>query len=175
MYRSIFFLTSALVGGEWSASRPGRFTPRESSPGTHQTRGWVGPRTGLNDMEKRKFLPLPGLELRPIGRPAHSQSLYRLSCPGLLHFNNRRVIARRPGLPRSPIPSGFSVCNKCSCFIKVNAKVLSSIDVISSICSASAILKIPLNYTASVTSTVSFDGIHIADKSTIIPLKPSGY
>jgi hypothetical protein len=23
----------------------------------------MGPRTGLNDMEKRKFLPLPGLEL----------------------------------------------------------------------------------------------------------------
>jgi hypothetical protein len=27
MYRSTFFLTSALVGGEWSTSRPGRFTP----------------------------------------------------------------------------------------------------------------------------------------------------
>jgi hypothetical protein len=26
MYRSTFFLTSALVGGEWSASRPCRFT-----------------------------------------------------------------------------------------------------------------------------------------------------
>jgi len=27
-------LTSALDGGEWSASRPGRFTPRERAPGT---------------------------------------------------------------------------------------------------------------------------------------------
>jgi hypothetical protein len=44
------FLTSALVGGEWSASRPGRFTP-----GTHWIGGWVGPRTGL-DVEMRKFL-----------------------------------------------------------------------------------------------------------------------
>jgi hypothetical protein len=26
------FLTSALVGGEWSASRPGRFTPWERAP-----------------------------------------------------------------------------------------------------------------------------------------------
>jgi hypothetical protein len=26
------FLTSALVGGEWSASRPGRFTPVERAP-----------------------------------------------------------------------------------------------------------------------------------------------
>jgi hypothetical protein len=27
------FMTSALVGGEWSASRPGRFTPRGKSHG----------------------------------------------------------------------------------------------------------------------------------------------
>jgi hypothetical protein len=33
------FLTSALVAGEWSASRPGRFTP-----GTHWVRGWWDPR-----------------------------------------------------------------------------------------------------------------------------------
>jgi hypothetical protein len=38
----------------------------------------VGLRTGLDDMEKRKFLTLPGLELRPLGRPGRSQSLYRL-------------------------------------------------------------------------------------------------
>jgi len=28
------FLTSALEGDEWSDSRPGRFTPRESAPVT---------------------------------------------------------------------------------------------------------------------------------------------
>jgi hypothetical protein len=28
-------LTLALVGGEWSDSRPGRFTPREKAPSTH--------------------------------------------------------------------------------------------------------------------------------------------
>jgi hypothetical protein len=28
-------LTSALDGGEWSTSHPGRFTVRERSPGTH--------------------------------------------------------------------------------------------------------------------------------------------
>jgi hypothetical protein len=37
------FLTSALVGGEWSASRPGRFTPGEIAPGTHWIGGWVDP------------------------------------------------------------------------------------------------------------------------------------
>jgi hypothetical protein len=38
----------------------------------------VGPRAGLDDVEKSKFLTLPGLELRLLGRPARSQSLYRL-------------------------------------------------------------------------------------------------
>jgi hypothetical protein len=72
MYRFIhIFLTSALAGGEWSASRPGRFIPREVAPGAYWI-GWVEPRAGLDDMEKRKFLTLLGLKLRPIGHPAHS-------------------------------------------------------------------------------------------------------
>jgi hypothetical protein len=43
MYRSTFFLTSALVGGEWSASRPGRFNPGERVPGTHWIEGSADP------------------------------------------------------------------------------------------------------------------------------------
>jgi hypothetical protein len=39
----------------------------------------VDPRAGLDDVEKRKFLTLPGLELRPLCCPACRQSLYRLS------------------------------------------------------------------------------------------------
>jgi hypothetical protein len=46
------FSTSVLVA-EWSASRPGRFTLRERAFGTHWIGGWVGPRTGLDDVEKR--------------------------------------------------------------------------------------------------------------------------
>jgi hypothetical protein len=42
----------------------------------------VDPRAGLDDVEERKFLTLPGLELLPLGRPARSQSLYRLRYPG---------------------------------------------------------------------------------------------
>jgi hypothetical protein len=41
--------------------------------GTHWMGGWVGPRTGLNDMERKKYLPLPGLELRPLVLTARSQ------------------------------------------------------------------------------------------------------
>jgi hypothetical protein len=40
--------------------------------------GWMDPSAGLDDVEKRKFLTLTGLELRPLGRPARSQLLYRL-------------------------------------------------------------------------------------------------
>jgi hypothetical protein len=46
----------------------------------------VGPSAGLDEVEKRKFLILSGLELRPLGRPARSQSLYRL-CIGLRNLN----------------------------------------------------------------------------------------
>jgi hypothetical protein len=46
--------TSALDGGEWSTSCPGRFTPRERAPGTHRTGGWVGPRIGLDAVAKKK-------------------------------------------------------------------------------------------------------------------------
>jgi hypothetical protein len=46
------FLTSALVGDEWSASRPGLFTPGERAPGTHWIGGWVGPRADVEDMEE---------------------------------------------------------------------------------------------------------------------------
>jgi hypothetical protein len=52
------FLTSALAGGEWSASRPGRFTP-----GAHCIGGWVDSRAGLDNVEKKKFLTFPGREL----------------------------------------------------------------------------------------------------------------
>jgi hypothetical protein len=72
MYRAIFFLTSALAGGEWSASHPGNFTPRERALGSHCIEGWVDPRAGLGHTKKGKFLILPGLELRPLGRPGRS-------------------------------------------------------------------------------------------------------
>jgi hypothetical protein len=42
----------------------------------------VDPTFGLDDVEKRKFLTLLRLELRPLGRPARRQSLYRLRYPG---------------------------------------------------------------------------------------------
>jgi hypothetical protein len=54
-YSSTHSLTSALDEGEWSASRPGRFTPRESATGTHWIGGWIGSRALLDAVVKRKI------------------------------------------------------------------------------------------------------------------------
>jgi hypothetical protein len=48
------FLTSALVGGEWSASLSGRFTPGECAPGVHWIVSWMDLRAGLDAVAKRK-------------------------------------------------------------------------------------------------------------------------
>jgi hypothetical protein len=57
-------LTSALDGGEWSASSPGLFTPRERAPGTYWIRVWVGPRAVLDAVVKRN-IPSPRRESNP--------------------------------------------------------------------------------------------------------------
>jgi hypothetical protein len=79
-YISTHSLTSALDGGEWSVSRSSRFTPRERAPGTHWIAGWVGPRTGMDTVRKRK-IPTTRRYSNP-DRPARRQSLYRLSYTG---------------------------------------------------------------------------------------------
>jgi hypothetical protein len=75
-------VTSALEGGEWSASRPGRFTLRERSPVTHWVGGWVSPRAGLAAVVKKK-IPSPCRDsnpiqpTRPLGRPRRGWTLER--------------------------------------------------------------------------------------------------
>jgi hypothetical protein len=60
----------------------------------------VDPKAGLDDVEKKKFLTLPGLELRPLPHSARSQSLYRLRYPrsnkGLSSHNNNIIIYFSP-------------------------------------------------------------------------------
>jgi hypothetical protein len=68
-------LTSALGEGEWSASRPGRFTPGER---LYRRLGGSQSRSGRRE---EKALAQLGLEHRPLGRPARSQSLYRMRYP----------------------------------------------------------------------------------------------
>jgi hypothetical protein len=88
MYSSTHSLTSALVGGEWSASRHGRFTHRKRVPFYPLDRRLGGPqsRSGRSGEEKNSQ-PLPGLEppvIQPVANEVikmydfYSLSLY---CP----------------------------------------------------------------------------------------------
>jgi hypothetical protein len=71
------FLTSALDGGEWSASRPGRFIPRERAPGTPWIGGcWVGVRAGQDAVVER-YISSHYRDSNP-DHPALSPALYRL-------------------------------------------------------------------------------------------------
>jgi hypothetical protein len=76
-YSCYSFLTSALDGGEWSASRPGRTLPREKIPGTLWIGGWAGLRAGL-DTEEKSFRLCWGSNL---GRPVCSQNTILTELP----------------------------------------------------------------------------------------------
>jgi hypothetical protein len=47
-HNSYSFLTTALYGGEWLASRPGCALPAGRNHGTYCTGGWMSPRAGLD-------------------------------------------------------------------------------------------------------------------------------
>jgi hypothetical protein len=84
-YSSCSSLTWVLGGGVWSASRPGcALALGKGHPGTHWTRGWVGPKASLDPEARGNILSL--CEPRSPSRPARSQSLYRLSYPGSLQL-----------------------------------------------------------------------------------------
>jgi hypothetical protein len=76
MYRPAFSLPLHYleVSGEFHV--PAALPPGERASFTHLIGGWVCPTAGLDDTEKWKFLTLPGLELRPLNRPARTQSLW---------------------------------------------------------------------------------------------------
>jgi hypothetical protein len=52
----------------------------------------MDPSAGLDAMENGTFSILTGLYIRPLGRPARSQSLYRLSYPGSINCSTRAKI-----------------------------------------------------------------------------------
>jgi hypothetical protein len=83
MYRSI--IPDLSTNWRWVISfTPLPLYPRERPSSTHWIGGWVSPKTGLDDVERRKIMLLARLELRPLGHPARSPSLYRLHYPGSL-------------------------------------------------------------------------------------------
>jgi hypothetical protein len=75
------YISSALDRVERSASRLGRFIPRERALGTNSIGDWVGPRTGLEAVKNRKTpagnrLPIPQpSRYLPVATPTESSQL----------------------------------------------------------------------------------------------------
>jgi len=81
-------MTTALEGGEWSVARPGRtFPPGKDPVSIVQEAGWAtGPVwTGGKCRPHRDSIP---------DRPAHSQSLYRLSYPAHCWYKKLWLISQ---------------------------------------------------------------------------------
>jgi hypothetical protein len=80
MCNSYSFITSALDGSEWLASRPGCALPPGKGPPVPivQQAGWAPEPVWAQRLEK-KSVPLPGIEPRSPGRPVRSQTLCWLS------------------------------------------------------------------------------------------------
>jgi hypothetical protein len=76
IYSSCSFTTSALDGGEWLASHPGRVLPPGKGPPVPigQEAGWAPEPVWTQRLEEKS--PLPGIEPRSPGRPVRSQTLY---------------------------------------------------------------------------------------------------
>jgi hypothetical protein len=66
--------------------------PGENPSGTHWKGGWMSRRAGLNKLERTEILPRAELELRPLGLPVRSISLYRLRYPGSHNLYNTNSI-----------------------------------------------------------------------------------
>jgi hypothetical protein len=75
----------------------------------------VKPRAGLDEVEKRKFFNLPGLELLPLGHPARSQSLYRLRYSGCISILFSIIFAIIMDFTRLA-----SALNSTCCYLIVN-------------------------------------------------------
>jgi hypothetical protein len=74
------FLTSAFDGSGWSASGPGSFASAYTATGTRCVGGWVGPRAGLDAVERR-IISCPCQKSNPgssVVQPV-VQSLYQMS------------------------------------------------------------------------------------------------
>lgn len=75
----LYFSTS----WDWLSSRPDCFASGERAPQkAEEGQKWSGRRG------QEKVLPLPGLQLRPLSRPANRQSLFRLRYPMDPMFNS---------------------------------------------------------------------------------------
>jgi hypothetical protein len=93
-YSSYTFTTSALDGGEWSASRSGRvLLPGKGSPvPIVQETGWAPEPVWTQRLEKKSSCLCRGSNLDRQGRPVRRQTLYWLSYPNSSFLRRRTII-----------------------------------------------------------------------------------
>jgi hypothetical protein len=72
IYRSTFLGVDTRLEVSDQIYSPAALPPGKEPLGTQWIGGWVELGAGLDDVEKRKSLMLPGVELRPLGSPARS-------------------------------------------------------------------------------------------------------
>jgi hypothetical protein len=106
----VYIYSFLTLDTSWNwASRPCCLIKWERFVGTDwRGEGWVDPRTGVGDVKKRKIFALPGLEFRPLCRPARSQSLYWLSYGGFIMTVGNTVNASGLKRPSRTASSGLS-------------------------------------------------------------------
>jgi len=107
MYSYTPSLTSALGGGGWSTSCPGRFTPeKDPVPIVYKAEAWTGAEN------------LAPTEMRSLERSARSDSLYRLGYRGPFtsHILGSNILDTRTlhiipsNRPRSTPVTDFTIC-----------------------------------------------------------------
>jgi hypothetical protein len=84
-------------GGEWSASRLGRFTPKERSPGTLWIGGWLGPRAVLDAVVKRK-IPSPRRKSNPRTPIVYKQNKYEDCLAASCCLSRKTILRRHPSV-----------------------------------------------------------------------------
>jgi hypothetical protein len=124
-------MTSALEGGEWSTSGPGRLYPRDR-PGTHCTGGWLGHRTGLDRCGKSRPTGIRSPDL-----PARSEPLYRLSYPGSSHVLKDRIKWKVSDFP-SGNPNPYHVHGRWKEF-KISKKIVKKLCQVEVCCHAKSL------------------------------------
>jgi hypothetical protein len=108
-------VTSALEGGGWSAPRPGRFTPGKDPVPIVQEAEWApGPAWTC-----AKNLASTGI--RSLGRPARSQSLYRLSHPGPFQGGENLNCGLWVMTPSS-LNGGYQSCSRRTIYLHLSRK-----------------------------------------------------